>query len=120
MSDASPGDKLQRRGFEQNLEIIKIADWIINPALGLDPRVGPEGASIPAARKPVPGLDPGIAAGPPEAIVKEAAPVGRPVRRSSEGEGGSPKAGEGRSYTGQFLKPALSRRPARRRVEAAE
>ena len=111
MSDASPGDKLQRRGFEQNLEIIKIADWIINPALGLDPRVGPEGGDSGGEI---------VAVGSPEAIVKEVAPVGRPVRRSSEGEGGSPKAGEGRSYTGAFLKPALSRRPARRRVDAAE
>ena len=38
-----------------------------------------------------------VASGPPEAIVKEK-----------------------RSYTGAFLKPVLARRPARRRVEAAE
>jgi hypothetical protein len=40
-----------------------------------------------AARKPALGLDPRVAAGPPEAVVKEK-----------------------RSYTGAFLKPVLERR----------
>ena len=43
----------------------------------------------PAARKPVLGLDPRSAAGPPEAIVKEK-----------------------RSYAGRFLAEVLARRPA--------
>jgi excinuclease ABC subunit A len=66
--------------IEHNLEVIKTADWIID----LGPEGGDSGGEI-------------VAAGPPEAIVKEK-----------------------RSYTGAFLKPVLSRRPARRRVEAAE
>ncbi len=59
-----------------------------NPALQLDPGVGPEGGDSGGEI---------VAAGPPEAIVKEK-----------------------RSYTGAFLKPVLARRPTRRRVEAAE
>ncbi|MGH6926567.1 MAG: excinuclease ABC subunit UvrA [Propylenella sp.] len=66
--------------IEHNLEVIKTADWIID----LGPEGGDRGGEI-------------VAAGPPEAIVKEK-----------------------RSYTGRFLKDVLSRRPARRRVEAAE
>ncbi len=66
--------------IEHNLEVIKTADWIID----LGPEGGDGGGEI-------------VAAGPPEAIVKEK-----------------------RSYTGAFLKPVLARRPARRRVEAAE
>ncbi len=66
--------------IEHNLEVIKTADWIID----LGPEGGDSGGEI-------------VAAGPPEAIVKEK-----------------------RSYTGAFLKPVLARRPARRRVEAAE
>ena len=55
-------------------------------------------------------IPPIVAAGTPEDIVKAAAPSGR-----------SPQ-GEGRSYTGQFLKPVLARGGPRRkrRVEAAE
>jgi len=66
--------------IEHNLEVIKIADWIID----LGPEGGDGGGEI-------------VAAGTPDAIVKEK-----------------------RSYTGAFLKPVLARRPARRRVEAAE
>ncbi len=66
--------------IEHNLEVIKTADWIID----LGPEGGDGGGEI-------------VAAGTPEAIVKEK-----------------------RSYTGAFLKPVLARRPARRRVEAAE
>ena len=65
--------------IEHNLEVIKTADWIID--------IGPEGGT---------GGGEVVAAGPPEAIVKEK-----------------------RSYTGQFLKELLDRRPAKR-VEAAE
>jgi hypothetical protein len=53
-----------------------------------------------AARKPALGLDPRVAAGPPEEIVREK-----------------------RSYTGAFLKPVLARREVggkKKRVEAAE
>ncbi len=75
--------------IEHNLEVIKTADWIID----LGPEGGDGGGEI-------------VAAGPPEAIVKEAAPVGR-------------KKGEGRSYTGRFLKDVLRRRPVKRR-QAAE
>ena len=80
--------------IEQNLEVIKTADWIID----LGPEGGDGGGEI-------------VAAGTPEEIVKAARPVGR-----------SPQ-GEGRSYTGQFLKPVLGRRRAGKRkkgVEAAE
>ncbi len=65
--------------IEHNLEVIKTADWIID----LGPEGGDGGGEI-------------VAAGPPEAIVKEK-----------------------RSYTGQFLKDVLNRKPARRR-QAAE
>ncbi len=75
--------------IEHNLEVIKTADWIID----LGPEGGDGGGEI-------------VAAGPPEAIVKEAAPVGR-------------KKGDGRSYTGRFLKDVLRRRPVKRR-QAAE
>jgi hypothetical protein len=53
-----------------------------------------------AAKKPALGLDPRVAAGTPEEIVREK-----------------------RSYTGAFLKPVLARRGAggkKKRVEAAE
>ena len=52
-----------------------------------------------AARKPALGLDPRVASGTPEEIVKVA-----------------------RSYTGQFLKPVLGRRENKRKkgVQAAE
>ncbi len=80
--------------IEHNLEVIKTADWIID----LGPEGGDGGGEI-------------VAAGTPEDIVKAAASSGR-----------SPQ-GEGRSYTGQFLKPVLTRGAASRRkkrVEAAE
>jgi excinuclease ABC subunit A len=66
--------------IEHNLEVIKTADWIID----LGPEGGDGGGQI-------------VAAGRPEAIVKEK-----------------------RSYTGKFLKELLARRLARSRVEAAE
>jgi excinuclease ABC subunit A len=66
--------------IEHNLEVIKTADWIID----LGPEGGDQGGEI-------------VAAGPPEAIVKEK-----------------------RSYTGRFLKEVLGRRPTRRSAEAAE
>ena len=68
--------------IEHNLEVIKTADWIID----LGPEGGDGGGEI-------------VAAGPPEAVVKEK-----------------------RSYTGAFLKPVLGRRGAerKRRTEAAE
>jgi excinuclease ABC subunit A len=68
--------------IEHNLEVIKTADWIID----LGPEGGDGGGEI-------------VAAGPPEAVVKEK-----------------------RSYTGAFLKPVLARRghERRRRTEAAE
>src|SRR4051812_13792587 len=68
--------------IEHNLEVIKTADWIID----LGPEGGDGGGEI-------------VAAGPPEAVVKEK-----------------------RSYTGAFLKPVLGRRGSerRRRTEAAE
>jgi len=68
--------------IEHNLEVIKTADWIID----LGPEGGDGGGEI-------------VAAGPPEAVVKEK-----------------------RSYTGQFLKPVLARRRVerKRRTEAAE
>ncbi|TMI99152.1 MAG: excinuclease ABC subunit UvrA [Alphaproteobacteria bacterium] len=68
--------------IEHNLEVIKTADWIID----LGPEGGDGGGEI-------------VAAGPPEAVVKEK-----------------------RSYTGAFLKPVLGRRAneRRRRTEAAE
>jgi len=80
--------------IEHNLEVIKTADWIID----LGPEGGDGGGEI-------------VAQGTPEDIVKAAASSGR-----------SPK-GEGRSYTGQFLKPVLARPEARvrkKRIEAAE
>ena len=69
--------------IEHNLEVIKTADWIID----LGPEGGDGGGEI-------------VAAGAPEAIVKEK-----------------------RSYTGAFLKPVLERRDAgrrKKRIEAAE
>ena len=68
--------------IEHNLEVIKTADWIID----LGPEGGDGGGEI-------------VAAGTPEAIVKEK-----------------------RSYTGAFLKPVLARRGVerKRRTEAAE
>jgi excinuclease ABC subunit A len=68
--------------IEHNLEVIKTADWILD----LGPEGGDGGGEI-------------VAAGPPEAIVKEK-----------------------RSYTGQFLREVLARRPAgkKARTEAAE
>jgi len=81
--------------IEHNLEVIKTADWIID----LGPEGGDGGGEI-------------VASGPPEDVVQAAAPVGR-----------SPQ-GEGRSYTGAFLKPVLARGSAagkrKRRIEAAE
>jgi hypothetical protein len=70
----------------------------------------PVAGQVTAARKLALGLDPRVAAGMPEAVVKEKRPVGR-----------SPE-GEGRSYTGAFLKPVLGRRGVerKRRTEAAE
>ena len=65
--------------IEHNLEVIKTADWIID----LGPEGGDGGGEI-------------VAAGPPEAIVKEK-----------------------RSYTGRFLKDTLRRKPVKRR-QAAE
>ena len=47
--------------IEHNLET-RIADWIINPALGLDPRVGPEGGD---------GGGEIVAVGRPEEIARE-------------------------------------------------
>ena len=61
--------------IEHNLEVIKTADWIID----LGPEGGDGGGEI-------------VAAGPPEAVVKEK-----------------------RSYTGAFLKPVLARRGAERK-----
>ncbi len=78
--------------IEHNLEVIKTADWILD--------LGPEGGD---------GGGELVASGTPEDIVAQAAPVGR-----------SPNPGEGRSYTGQFLKELLERRPGRRKAEAAE
>jgi excinuclease ABC subunit A len=68
--------------IEHNLEVIKTADWIID----LGPEGGDGGGEI-------------VAAGPPEAVVKEK-----------------------RSYTGAFLKPVLARRGAERKkgMQAAE
>jgi excinuclease ABC subunit A len=68
--------------IEHNLEVIKTADWIID----LGPEGGDGGGEI-------------VAAGTPEAVVKEK-----------------------RSYTGAFLKPVLARRGVERKrgVEAAE
>ncbi len=69
--------------IEHNLEVIKTADWIID----LGPEGGDGGGEI-------------VAAGPPEAIVREP-----------------------RSHTGRFLQPVLARGAAskrKRRVEAAE
>jgi excinuclease ABC subunit A len=68
--------------IEHNLEVIKTADWIID----LGPEGGDGGGEI-------------VAAGTPEAVVKEK-----------------------RSYTGAFLKPVLARRGVerKRRTEAAE
>ena len=69
--------------------MIKTADWIID--------LGPKAATA-AARKPALGLDPRVAAGTPEDVVKEKC-----------------------SYTGQYLKPVLAKGgPKRRKVEAAE
>jgi excinuclease ABC subunit A len=65
--------------IEHNLEVIKTADWIID----LGPEGGDGGGEI-------------VAAGPPEAIVKEP-----------------------RSYTGKFLKEVLGRRPVVRKKRAA-
>jgi excinuclease ABC subunit A len=64
--------------IEHNLEVIKTADWIID----LGPEGGDGGGEI-------------VAAGPPEAIVKEP-----------------------RSYTGKFLKEVLGRRPVGRKRAA--
>src|SRR5437763_5249248 len=64
--------------IEHNLEVIKTADWIID----LGPEGGDGGGEI-------------VAAGPPEAVVKEK-----------------------RSYTGAFLKPVLGRRGVERRRDA--
>jgi excinuclease ABC subunit A len=68
--------------IEHNLEVIKTADWIID----LGPEGGDGGGEI-------------VAAGPPEAVVKEK-----------------------RSYTGAFLKPVLARRGVERKkgMQAAE
>ena len=66
--------------IEHNLEVIKIADWILD--------LGPEGGD---------GGGELVAAGTPEDIVAEP-----------------------RSYTGQFLKELLERRPAMGKAEAAE
>jgi excinuclease ABC subunit A len=65
--------------IEHNLEVIKTADWIID----LGPEGGDGGGEI-------------VAAGPPEAVVKEP-----------------------RSYTGKFLKEVLGRRPGGRKSRAA-
>jgi len=59
--------------IEHNLEVIKTADWVID----LGPEGGDGGGEI-------------VAAGPPEAIVREK-----------------------RSYTGRFLAEVLARRPPR-------
>ena len=68
--------------IEHNLEVIKTADWIID----LRPEGGGDGGGEI------------VAAGPPEAVVKEK-----------------------RSYTCAFLKPVLARRGARKKgMEAAE
>jgi len=78
--------------IEHNLEVIKTADWIID----LGPEGGDGGGEI-------------VAQGTPEDIVKAAASSGR-----------SPQ-GEGRSYTGQFLKPVLGRQEKpKKRIQAAE
>jgi excinuclease ABC subunit A len=72
--------------------VIKTADWILD----LGPEGGDGGGEI-------------VVAGTPEDVVKAA----RPVDRSPQGEG--------RSYTGQFLKPVLARGgPKKKRVEAAK
>jgi excinuclease ABC subunit A len=79
--------------------VTETADWIID----LAPKHGPDLIRVRAtvaASKPALGLDPRVAAGPPEEIVREK-----------------------RSYTGALLKPVLAR-PAvggkKKRVEAAE
>jgi excinuclease ABC subunit A len=76
--------------IEHNLEVIKTPTGSSTSA----PR-----AAMAAARKPALGLDPRVAAGTPEDVVK--------VKRS---------------YTGQFLAPVLGRaaRGKKKRVEAAE
>lgn len=66
-------------------------------------------AATAAARKPALGLDPRVAQGTPEDIVKAAASSGR-----------SPK-GEGRIYTDEFLEPVLGRQDKpKKRIQAAE
>jgi hypothetical protein len=80
---------------------------VIEPPTGSSasaPKHGPDlirARATAAASKPALGLDPRVAAGPPEEIVREK-----------------------RSYTGAFLKPVLARRGGERgkkkRVEAAE
>ncbi len=81
------------------MEVIKTADWIID--------LGPEGGTQASsrslrtktpARKPALGLDPRVAQGTPEDIVKAK-----------------------RSYTGEFLKPVLGRpEKPKKRIQAAE
>ena len=73
--------------------MIKTADWIIDLGPEAWPGLDP-GAATAAASKPARWLDPRVAAGTPEEIVKTAASSRRSVRRSSESEDGSPK-GEG-------------------------
>jgi len=80
---------------------------VIEPPTGSStsaPKHGPDlirARATAAASKPALGLDPRVAAGPPEDIVREK-----------------------RSYTGAFLKPMLARhggeRGKKKRVEAAE
>ncbi len=79
--------------------MIKPADWIVDFGPEAWPGLDPGTALV--AKKPIFGLDPRIAAGAPEDVVREK-----------------------RSYTGAFLKPVLVHRGAeprkKRRVEAAE
>ena len=78
--------------------MIKTADWIIDlgPGGGTQASRRSLRTKRPAARKPALGLDPRVAQGTPEDIVKAA-----------------------RSYIGQFLKPVLGRETKRKKGQQA-